>query len=263
MIQLYNADCYEKLKEIPDKSVDLVIIDPPYLFAGHGGGGAFGTKKRDYHAEYESLFKKTGSTYETERLRIKANKARAAADLAGINSGFSYDLLDMLDAKLKAINAYIWCSKAQLCSILNHYVDNNCSVDVLTWHKTNPTPTCNNTYLSDTEYLVFAREKGVKVYGSYHTKRKYYVTPANVEDKKKYGHPTIKPQFIIENLITNSSVPGGVVLDCFMGSGTTGAAAKALGRSFIGIELDEKYFNIAKKRIEEQCEHQPKSSEKD
>ena len=41
MIELYNADCYEKLKEIPDGSVDLVIIDPPYLFEDHGGGGSF------------------------------------------------------------------------------------------------------------------------------------------------------------------------------------------------------------------------------
>lgn len=251
MIALYNADCYEKLKEIPDKSVDLIIIDPPYLFQGHGGGGAFGTKKRNYHAEYESLFKRTGATRETERLRIKANKQRAAADLAGIDGGFKYDLLDELDRKEKAINTYIWCSKAQLRTILQHYEDKGCSVDVLTWHKTNPTPTCNNTYLSDTEYLVFAREKGVKVYGTYHTKHKYYVTPANAEDKKKYGHPTIKPLFIIENLITNSTLPGGVILDCFMGSGTTGVAAKKLQRSFIGIEIDEKYFDIASKRIYE------------
>ena len=216
-IELYCGDCYEKIKDIPDKSVDLVVIDPPYLFAGHGGGGAFGTKKRNYHAEYESLFKKTGATYETERLRIKANKARAAADLAGIDGGFSYDLLEMLDAKQKAINTYIWCSKAQLCSILKHYENKGCSVDVLTWHKTNPTPTCNNTYLSDTEYLVFAREKGVKVYGSYHTKRKWYVSPANVEDKKKYGHPTIKPLNIIENLIINSSQAGGGRIGLFYG----------------------------------------------
>jgi DNA modification methylase len=254
VIELYNADCYEKLKEIPDGSVDLVIIDPPYQFNGKTGGGAFGPKKRDYHEEYRDLYKRTGKTEETERLRIKANKARASEDLAGIDTGFDYSALDLLDAKMKAINAYVWCSKAQLRDILAHYQDKKCSTDILTWHKTNPTPTCNNTYLSDTEYLVYAREKGVKLYGSYATKHKYYVTPANVADKKLYKHPTIKPLDIIKNLITNSSLRGGVVLDCFMGSGTTGVAAKELGRSFIGIEIDEKYYKIAEKRIAEATE---------
>jgi len=93
-------------------------------------------------------------------------------------------------------------------------------------------------------------KNGVKIYGNYHTKRKYYVTPANVEDKKKYNHPTIKPLNIIENLIINSSQENDTVLDCFMGSGTTGVACKRLNRNFIGIEIDEKYFEIAKERIE-------------
>ena len=254
MIELYNADCYEKLKEIPDGSVDLVIIDPPYLFEDHGGGGAFGTGKRNYHAEYLSLYKETGKTEETERLRILSNAQNNKKNLKRLKCGFDYSLLDVLDRKQKAINTYIWCSKAQLRDIIAHYEDKGCAVDLLTWHKTNPTPLCNNTYLSDTEYLIYAREKGVKLYGSYATKRKYYVTPANVADKKLYHHPTIKPLHIIKNLITNSSLRGGVILDCFMGSGTTGVAAKELGRSFIGIELDENYYKIAEKRIAEATE---------
>lgn len=245
MIKLYNADCYEKLKEIPDKSVDLVIIDPPYLYTTGGGGGAFGSKHRAHHAEYLSVATHTP---------LDDRKRKNREEIKPISSGFNYDILDELGRCMAKTNVYVWCSKAQLSDLLDYYEERGCAIDVLTWHKTNPTPTMNNTYANDTEYLVFAREKGVKVYGSYHTKRKYYVTPTNVKDKKKYGHPTIKPQYIIENLITNSSLPGGVVLDCFMGSGTTGAAAKALGRSFIGIELDEKYFNIAKKRIDEQCQ---------
>lgn len=121
--------------------------------------------------------------------------------------------------------------------------------DLLTWHKTNPVPTCNNKYLSDTEYLLFFRENGVKIYGTYQTKKKYYVSPTNKEDKQKYNHPTIKPLNIIENLITNSSKENDVVLDCFMGSGTTGVACKNLNRDFIGMEIDEKYFKIAEERI--------------
>ena len=112
-------------------------------------------------------------------------------------------------------------------------------------------PTCSNKYLSDTEYLLYFREHGVPIFGSYDTKRKWYVTPTNTADKKLYHHPTIKPLNIIKNLITNSSLRGGVILDCFMGSGTTGVAAKELGRSFIGIEIDKEYYEIAKKRIED------------
>lgn len=80
--------------------------------------------------------------------------------------------------------------------------------------------------------------------------KKYYITPTNKEDKKLYKHPTIKPLNIIKNLIINSSQENDTVLDCFMGSGTTGVACKELNRNFIGIELDENYFNISKERIE-------------
>lgn len=121
----------------------------------------------------------------------------------------------------------------------------------LTWHKTNPIPTGNNKYLSDTEYILFFREKGVGLFGNYHTKKKYYVTQTNKEDKDKYGHPTIKPLFILENLIINSSHEGDLILDPFMGSGSTAVASLNQGRHFIGYEIDDTYFNIATQRIAE------------
>lgn len=104
--------------------------------------------------------------------------------------------------------------------------------------------------MSDTEYLLYFRKDGVPMYGTYSTKKKYYVSSTNKQDKKMYNHPTIKPLNIIENLVINSSQVQDIVLDCFMGSGTTGVACKKLNRNFIGIELDEQYFNIAKERIE-------------
>ena len=99
--------------------------------------------------------------------------------------------------------------------------------------------------------MLFFREKGVKVYGSYQTKRKFYVTQTNKKDKDKYKHPTVKPVEIMENIITNSSQEGETVLDCFMGSGTTGVACVNTNRRFIGMEKEEKYFEIAKQRIED------------
>lgn len=221
MIELYNADCYEKIKEIPDKSVDLVIIDPPYQI-GDCGGGAFGNDAREYHNELYN---------------------------GGLTHGITAAILPELMRVMRKANIYIWCNKNQLRQYIDYFENNKCATELLTWHKTNPVPTCNNKYLSDTEYLLYFRERGVPIFGTYETKRKFYVTPTNKADKKLYQHPTVKPLNIIKNLITNSSLPGGVVLDCFMGSGTTGVAAKELGRDFIGIELDEKYFRTAEKRI--------------
>ena len=98
--------------------------------------------------------------------------------------------------------------------------------------------------------LFIFRDKNVNLYGNYDTLKTYYVTPLNIEDKKKYNHPTVKPLNIIKNFIINSSKENEVVLDPFMGSGTTGEAALSLKRNFIGMEIDSKYFSTAKKRIE-------------
>lgn len=82
-----------------------------------------------------------------------------------------------------------------------------------------------------------------------------FVQPINSEDKRVFGHPTIKPLNIIQTLILNSSREGETVLDCFMGSGTTGVACAKLNRNFIGMEINEDYYRIASIRINE--ENQP------
>ena len=216
---IYNEDCLKGLERIPNKSVDLIVMDPPYEMET-SGGGAFGSFNRLYHGA-----------------------------LTPISKGITDEVLDVLTEKMKAINIYIWCNKNQLRQYLDYFDDRGCSVDLLTWHKTNPTPTCNNKYLSDTEYCVFAREKGVKVYGSYETKRKFYVTGLNTKDKDMYNHPTIKPLNIIKNLIINSSRGGDLVLDPFIGSGTTAVAAKLTGRHYLGFEIDSEYYATAIKRV--------------
>lgn len=225
MIDLQCGDCLEILKDIPDKSIDLVIIDPPYEIKGGKSGGCFGREKRSYH----------GELYDT-----------------GLDKGISNIVLNELFRVMRKVNIYIWCNKNQLRQYINYFEIMGCTTDLLTWHKTNPVPTCNNKYLSDTEYLLYFRSGGVPMYGTYATKKKYYVSPTNKEDKKLYKHPTIKPLNIIENLIINSSLENDTILDCFMGSGTTGVACKKLNRNFIGIEIDEKYFDIAQKRIMEE-----------
>lgn len=208
-IDLKCGDSYELIKDIPTNSIDLVIIDPPYQFDMAGGGGCFGTHKRNYHTEYVNLCKLERPFEEKEIVRVKSNADDHRKQLRFISEGFTNEILDELVRVMKKINIYVWCSKAQIKQIWNYFDEKGCNLDLLTWHKTNPIPTCNNSYLNDTEYLIFAREKGVKVYGTYHTKKKYYVSKANVADKKLYEHPTIKPLEIIKNLVINSSLGGG------------------------------------------------------
>lgn len=85
---------------------------------------------------------------------------------------------------------------------------------------------------------------------SYESAKTVYYQPINAKDKKLWEHPTIKPLNIIENLILNSSQEGQLVLDPFMGSGTTGVACKIHNRDFIGMEIDEHFFQIAEERID-------------
>lgn len=219
MIKLLNRDCLEVLKALPDNSVDLVVTDPPYEI-GTVGGGFVGKKK--YFNELES-----------------------------IKDGFDSVILDELCRVMKNINCYFFCSQKQIIPLLDYFVkDKKCNWNLLTYHKTNPPPACGNKYLTDTEFILFFREKGVKIGGEYASKKTYYVEPLNKKDKDLYNHPTVKPLHIVENLILNSSEKGDIVIDPFMGSGTTGVASKKLGRKFIGCELVEEYFNTAKDRID-------------
>ena len=219
--KLYNGDCLEVVDRlIEDKSIDLVVIDPPYEIKTMKGGGTIG--KRKYKDEVSFMI-----------------------------DGFSEEVLNLLCKKMKKINIYIYCSKLQVPKLLNYFINKKCNFEILTYHKTNPTPLCGNTYLPDTEYIIFAREKGVKIYGEYKTKFKYYTDKVNKDDKKKYKHPSCKPIPLLKRHIINSSNENDIVLDCFMGSGSTGVACANTNRKFIGIELDKGYFEIAKNRIEE------------
>ena len=219
MIEIKHQDALELLKSLPTKSVDLIVTDPPYEFSTTQGGGSFGSNTRTYHGE-----------------------------LTTISKGITTEILDEMFRVMKNPNIYIWCNKAQIPQYLNYFLDKKCSFDVLTWHKTNPVPTCHNKYLSDTEYCLYFR-KNAKLYGTYESKRKYWVTSTNVEDKKKYGHPTCKPLDIISQLIENSTLEGQLVCDPYLGSGTTAVACKNLGRSFIGCDIDEKYIIVTNDRL--------------
>lgn len=219
---IFNLDCLLGMRKMSDKSVDLIITDPPYELQQYGGAGAFGRKNRYYHQQIDNLQNGISDTMLKEMLRVS-----------------------------KKPNIYIFCSKDQLPQLLMFAVNNGLKYDILTWHKTNPVPTCNNKYLSDTEYIVFMR-KGANLYGTYETKRKYFITQTNTTDKKLWGHPTIKPLNIIETLILNSSLENDIILDPFMGSGTTAIACIRNNRHFIGFEINDVYYKTSLKRIQQE-----------
>lgn len=127
--------------------------------------------------------------------------------------------------------------------------EKQCRFEILTWHKTNPIPTCNGKYLSDTEYCLLFRGENTKIGGTMETKKKYYISEINKKDKDLYKHPTIKPLEFVKHHIINSTNENDVVLDCFCGSGTTLVACKELGRNYIGFELNPDYYKIAVDRV--------------
>lgn len=123
---------------------------------------------------------------------------------------------------------------------------------IFTWHKTNPVPSFRKVnYLSSCEY-VWIGSKGEKGWTFNFKQQKEMHNFFETPNKSVYGetdHPTEKPLSLINHLIEVHTNPDDLVLDCFMGSGTTGVSCKGLNRNFIGIEQDERYFNMAKKRI--------------
>ena len=224
--KIYNCDCLEGMKHIPNASIDLIVTDPPYEFIGdketYGKRGSTGKIGRAYHAELQN---------------------------AGIISGFQREqIMKECIRVMKKVNIYIWCSKAQLLWYMEFFKEYN--MELLCWHKPACMPTCNNKYLSDTEYLLYFRESGAYLGGTCESKKKWWLQNASAEDKELWGHPTIKPLNIIETLVVNSSHESDLVLDPFMGSGTTAVACIKEKRHFIGFELNKDYYDKACKRID-------------
>lgn len=217
---IYNLDCYQAIKKIPDKSIDCIYTDIPYLSTFSGGG---------------TLKHKLGKYIKDE--------------VESFSRGIDYSILDDFVRIMKNINCFIWCSKSQILDIMKYFEKTNCDMNILTWTKTNPIPFGSSIWLSDIEYcLHFYKNAGFNK--GWENKSKNYTSAINQKDKKLYAHPTIKPIECVKRHLLNLTKPNDIVLDCFLGSGTTAVACKELGRRYIGFEIDEEYFNIAKNRLE-------------
>lgn len=214
------GDCYELIKQLPDKSVDCIYTDIPYLY---DSGGLSSTSPLD------------------------ARIAKKRQELKFISNGIDYSILDEFKRVLKKVNIFIWCSKAQLLEIMQWGVEYN--FELLVWCKTNPQPSTFNNWLPDVEYCLYFREKGVPLNDGYELKSKWHTSAINKNDKDMFMHPTIKPLQLVIRHLEHTTQSNDIVLDCFAGSGTTCVAAQETGRQFIGFEIEEKYWKIANDRL--------------
>lgn len=126
-----------------------------------------------------------------------------------------------------------------------------CRFNLLVWCKTNGVPATNNTWLPNLEHcLVFKGENAPRYNDGYELKSKWYISSTNKNDKDQFLHPTCKPLELVERHLKHSCKEGDVVFDPFLGSGTTCIAAKHCGCKYIGFEINEKYYQIAKDRLQ-------------
>lgn len=221
-----NGDCLKEMISIPKGYIDMVLTDPPYELSKSKGGGMMGKDGRKFMEQVNN------------------------ADMVnGIDTlTFLDTCLSLFETKQKFCGVFT-CSNKQLIEYITWAENNKLQYGVGVWNKTNPAPLCNHKYLGDVEYWVYIKGNKSKILGSYASKSMVYTSKINKKDKDEFNHPTCKPVDLMEKFLINHTVENSVVLDPFMGSGSTGVACKNLNRRFIGIELDETYFNTAQARI--------------
>jgi site-specific DNA-methyltransferase (adenine-specific) len=167
-----------------------------------------------------------------------------------LTQGINEEILDDFMRVMKVPNVYIWCNHKQIPMYLDYFVNRHkCSFDIIIWVKTNAMPLFNNKYLTDKEYCLYFRKGAYCCPQSYEEAKTVYFQPINISDKQLFEHTTIKPINIIQTLIKNSSKENDIVLDCFMGSGTTAVACQETNRQFIGFEIEEKWVKVANDRL--------------
>lgn len=231
-IKLFKGDALEILKQLEPKSVDLIFADPPYNLSGEN----YLTCKSGKIAKCDKgSWDKIENIHEFNRKWIK-ECIRLLKDDGTIWISGTLHNHPSIGVILKQLNLWI--------------------INDIIWFKPNAPPLIQkNRFVPSTE-LIWVASKSKRYYFNYEMAvklsngkqmRNLWEIPA---ERHKTPHPTEKPEKLLERIILIGSKEGGIILDPFMGSGTTGVVAKRLNRDFIGIEIDEKYYDIAKKRIE-------------
>ena len=213
------GDCLEVMPTLG--KVDAVVTDPPYELSESGPGA--------------SHFGKSLSKFDGEAYR---------KIVSGVHYG---NLFDAFASVQDIANGFVFCSNKQVSKLMSECEGRGFATTLLVWNKTNAAPFANGVWRGDIEYIVHFRGKGAVFNGGACEKTKVIPHPIVVDD----AHPTVKPQPVVQRLIRNCSNAREIILDPYLGSGTTLVACAKLGRKGIGIELDPDYFEIACKRVEE------------
>ncbi|MDY5821490.1 MAG: site-specific DNA-methyltransferase [Helicobacter sp.] len=227
-MKLYNVDSYTFIQQMRENKLRVhhIITDPPYNIS-------------------------KPNNFPSMRQR------RQGVDFGVWDKGF--DLVSWIPQYAEILNKngsmIIFCSYRFLSFITQALENSNMLVkDILIWQKSNPMPrNTTRRYVQDLEFAVWAVKSGAKWVFNKPSDVPYLrsiFTHALVSGREKLGHPTQKSLKLMKDLIQIHTNPNEVVLDPFMGSGSTGAACLELGREFIGIERDKKFFTMAQKRLE-------------
>lgn len=234
IIKLYNRDCLEVMKEIEDGSIELVVTDPPYKIIS-GGVTVIPSKH-----EPKVIFNRR------DKRKDWNDNARSGKMFNHNDITFSQWIPSVYRILKNNTHFYVMCNDRNMREMLNVCINNKFKlVNILAWKKNNVTP--NRYYMKNLEFIILFRKGGARTINNRGSKQCLEIN--NIRGKT---HPTEKPVELMGTLIANSSNEGDTILDPFMGSGATGVACRNLNRSFIGIELDEAYFNIAEKRISDE-----------
>lgn len=225
---LLNGDCFKKLKLLPDNSIDMIFIDPPYNLANYSTG--------NMNFDWRSKINNDVAEWDEKPLKPKR-------------------LLKHFKRVLKPTgNIFVFCSY-NLLGDWHKVFDPEFDVfQFCVWHKTNPIPNIRkSSFLNSCELICCMWNKGhtwnFKKQNEMHN---FFESPIcmGAERLKEPKHPTQKPVKLLKHFIEIASNENDVILDCFMGVGSTGVASLELNRRFIGIELDKGYFNASKQRLE-------------
>lgn len=222
------CDCLDGLREVPDHSVDLIVTDPPYFLSmGHAG------------------CKDTAFAVNSDQ--VNSNRTFGGLSIA---KPFYKQLFQEFRRVLKPNGAFYyftdWRGYAFYFPIINAELPVR---NLIVWDKLGGP---GSYYTFAHELIIFgtAAPKLLHKGGTNVWRIKAFSSGAKSTDGEKV-HPTQKPVELIKKMVEDSTEPGAVVLDTFMGSGTTAVACLKSGRQFIGFEQDEKYHAIAQRRIAE------------
>ena len=221
MVTLYQGDCLDLMKKIPDKSVDMVLTDPPYLcdYSRHDSKSRF--SKKIANDENNSANEGMIESYLQECFRIMK-------DNTAVYCFCNYKKIDFFKQQIEKAGFNL--------------------KNIIIWDKQrNGMGDLSTTFGYSYEFIVFASKGQPKIRG----KRISDVWQFARVKPKEQTHQNQKPIDLLKQAIEKSSDEGAVVFDGFMGSGSTGVACVNTNRNFIGIELDEHYFEVAKNRIEQ------------